>query len=108
MFLGGPLYYCQGLRYAFKDALKLDDDHAIFPEYGRLSVAIGAALYAASLPDAVSFETLLKGVEASTREKTAASGKNTAAASGFPFFRYSARKAQAAAAQANVRITALQ
>ena len=69
MFLGGPLYYCQGLRHAFKDALKLDDDHAIFPEYGRLSVAIGAALYASALPNAISFEQLLTGIEASTKEK---------------------------------------
>ncbi len=69
MFLGGPLYYCQGLRIAFKDALQLDDDHAIFPEYGRLSVALGAALYAAALPEADEMDTLIARVEASTHEK---------------------------------------
>ena len=72
MFLGGPLYYCRGLRQAFKDALKLDDKHAIFPEYGRLSVAIGAALYAASLPETVAMDTLIAGVEASLNEKVEA------------------------------------
>ncbi len=69
MFLGGPLYYCQGLRIAFKDALKLDDEHAVFPEYGRLSVALGAALYASASEDTVTMDTLIENVDASTREK---------------------------------------
>lgn len=46
MFLGGPLHYCKGLRERFKDTLKLDDDNALFPEYGRFSVSLGAAIYA--------------------------------------------------------------
>ena len=45
MFLGGPLYYCKGLRERFVDTLKLDKEHALFPEYGLFAVAIGAALY---------------------------------------------------------------
>ena len=69
MFLGGPLYYCQGLRKAFKDALKLDEESAIFPEYGRISVALGAALYAAALPEATTMDALIAGVEASTKER---------------------------------------
>ena len=47
MFLGGPLYYCQGLRRRFVETLKLDDENAVFPEYGLVSVAIGSAIYAA-------------------------------------------------------------
>ena len=46
LFLGGPLYFIQGLRRAFKDTLKLDDDHAIFPENAPCFMGIGAALYA--------------------------------------------------------------
>ncbi len=76
MFLGGPLYYCQGLRIAFKEALKLDDEHAAFPEYGRLSVALGAALYASSAEETVSMDTLIAGVEASTHEKLEAAHTN--------------------------------
>ena len=45
LFLGGPLYYCKGLRLRFKETLGLDDSHALFPEYGRHAVALGAALY---------------------------------------------------------------
>lgn len=47
MFLGGPVYYCRGLRKRFVETLKLDENSAVFPEYGRFSVALGAALYAA-------------------------------------------------------------
>ena len=46
MFLGGPLYYCKGLRNRFRETLHLDDTTAVFPEYGRFAVAMGAALYA--------------------------------------------------------------
>ena len=47
MFLGGPLHYCKGLRERFVDTLKLDSEHAVFPEFGLYAVAIGAALYSA-------------------------------------------------------------
>lgn len=46
MFLGGPLYYCKGLRKRFKETLALSESEAVFPDYGRFSVALGAALYA--------------------------------------------------------------
>ena len=69
MFLGGPLYYCKGLRAAFKQALDLNDEHAVFPEYGRLSVALGAAHYATKLEGITSMDALIAGVEASTRER---------------------------------------
>jgi len=47
MFLGGPLSFCKGLRECFKETLKLSDENAIFPDYARVSVALGAAYYAA-------------------------------------------------------------
>ncbi len=46
LFLGGPLYYCQGLRACFAEALSLSPEQAVFPDYARFSVAMGAALYA--------------------------------------------------------------
>jgi len=46
LFLGGPLYYCHGLRRRFSETLRLSDDEADFPEYGRFAVAIGASIYA--------------------------------------------------------------
>lgn len=46
MFLGGPLYFCKGLRQRFVETLELDEKHALFPEYARIACALGAALYA--------------------------------------------------------------
>lgn len=46
LFLGGPLYYCRGLRQRFQETLQLSDEQAVFPEYGRFAVALGASLYA--------------------------------------------------------------
>mgnify|MGYP000895345451 CR=1 FL=1 len=49
MFLGGPLYYNKGLRERFVETLKLTPENAIFPEYARNAVSIGAAIYASTL-----------------------------------------------------------
>lgn len=46
MFLGGPLYYCLGLRRQFVEVLGLDDSCAVFPEYAIYAVALGTAYYA--------------------------------------------------------------
>ena len=46
LFLGGPLYFLKGLRRAFKETLKLDDEHAVFPDNAPCFMSIGAALYA--------------------------------------------------------------
>lgn len=46
MFLGGPLYYCDGLKKRFYETLKLTDNTAIFPEYGLYAVAMGASMHA--------------------------------------------------------------
>ncbi len=58
LFLGGPLYYCHGLRDRFKETLKLSDEEAIFPEYGRFAVALGASVYAAKLGETVTLAVL--------------------------------------------------
>ena len=44
VFLGGPLHFLMGLRERFVDTLKLDGEHAVFPEDGDCFAAIGAAL----------------------------------------------------------------
>ena len=44
LFLGGPLYYCKGLRRRFQETLRLPDGDAVFPEYGRFAVAMGGPL----------------------------------------------------------------
>ncbi|MBQ3257958.1 MAG: 2-hydroxyacyl-CoA dehydratase [Oscillospiraceae bacterium] len=59
MFLGGPLYYCQGLRDRFRETLKLTEETAIFPDYGRFAVALGAALYGADSKQLFTYETII-------------------------------------------------
>ncbi len=44
VFLGGPLHFLKGLRQRFVETLRLDAEHAIFPEDGDCFAAIGAAL----------------------------------------------------------------
>jgi predicted CoA-substrate-specific enzyme activase len=45
VFLGGPLTFQSELQKRFVDTLKLDSNHAIFPENAEYYVALGAALY---------------------------------------------------------------
>ncbi len=70
MFLGGPLYFCKGLRTRFKDTLKLNDDNAIFPEYALYSVALGASLYAEKSAAPTTLGDLLDSIEKATGKKT--------------------------------------
>jgi len=63
LFLGGPLYYCKGLRRRFQETLGLTDEQAIFPEYGRFAVAMGAALYAESSGQIYTLSTLTKKIQ---------------------------------------------
>ena len=46
LFLGGPLYYCKGLRDRFRETLKLTEEQAPCPEYARFAVALGASIFA--------------------------------------------------------------
>lgn len=63
MFLGGPLFYNKGLRNAFTDVLKLDEEHALFPDYALYSVAMGAALYSAKQDKVLGYEELCNAIE---------------------------------------------
>ena len=58
LFLGGPLYYCKGLGERFKETLKLSDEEAVFPEYGRFAVALGASIYAEKTGEYTDIHTL--------------------------------------------------
>ena len=68
LFLGGPLYYCHGLRQRFQETLGLSDEEAIFPEYGRFAVAMGAALYARKTGRKRSLSELTKTIQSKLSE----------------------------------------
>ncbi len=72
MFLGGPLSFNKGLQNAFVEALKLSEEEAIFPEYARLAVAIGAALYADGQSVTFTYDDLVNRLENATNVKVEA------------------------------------
>ena len=69
MFLGGPLSFNEGLRRQFVHVLKLSPENAVFPDYGRISVALGAAFYAAGLQEEFTYEDLIARIEHATATK---------------------------------------
>ena len=69
VFLGGPLHFLMGLRERFVETLKLDKDHAIFPEDGDCFAAIGSALCASDYED-IPFEELIRKLEDSAAAVT--------------------------------------
>ena len=71
VFLGGPLHFLMGLRQRFVDTLKLDGEHAVFPEDGDCFAAMGAALCATDY-EPVPFEDALKRLEESRETNTSA------------------------------------
>ncbi len=62
VFLGGPLHFLMGLRERFVETLKLDEEHAIFPEDGDCFAAMGAALCSGDYEEAL-FDNLLEKLE---------------------------------------------
>ncbi len=71
VFLGGPLHFLMGLRQRFVETLKLDGEHAVFPEDGDCFAAMGAALCATDYKP-VPFEDALKRLEESRETNTSA------------------------------------
>ncbi len=71
MFLGGPLYYCDGLKKRFYETLKLTPETAIFPEYAIYAVAMGAAISAEGTAP-ISFDELINKLQKSTGNKKVA------------------------------------
>ncbi len=70
LFLGGPLYYFKGLQQRFAQTLKLDQEHAVFPEYGRFAVAMGAALYAENSQKTFTFAELERRLTDTSKQLT--------------------------------------
>ena len=70
LFLGGPLYYCEGLRKCFKETLGLDDAHAVFPSFARFSVAMGAAIYSENGDTEYTVDDILKRIRTAKAVQT--------------------------------------
>ena len=68
LFLGGPLFFLKGLRERFVDTLKLDEEHAVFPDNADVFVAVGAACYAENT-EPVRFEELMARIQDASAQK---------------------------------------
>ncbi len=62
LLLGGPLYYCKGLRRRFRETLHLGEGNGLCPPYARFAVALGAALYGAE-GEAIAYGDLVHRLE---------------------------------------------
>lgn len=59
LFLGGPLSFLKGLRKAFTTTLKLDDEHAVFPDLAPCFMAYGCALQAGEIAKEMTIDETL-------------------------------------------------
>lgn len=75
MFLGGPLYYCQGLRDRFRETLSLSNENAVFPDFSLFAVSIGAALYSYD-SEKIDCDTLIAKLYASINKREKVSVTN--------------------------------
>ena len=74
MFLGGPLYYCDGLKRRFQETLGLADENALFPDYALYAVAMGAA-QCASDRETCALSELIERVEQCARAENTGAGR---------------------------------
>ena len=75
LFLGGPLSFLSGLRKAFVDTLKLDEEHAVFPELAPCFMAYGAALQAAKMGDIMTVNEAIEKIVNAKANDTIVTGK---------------------------------
>lgn len=71
LFLGGPLYFCKGLRKRFTETLNLSEENAVFPEYAPISVAVGSAIFSAKQKNLYTVSELIEKVQAIKPSKKA-------------------------------------
>ncbi len=75
LFLGGPLSFLKGLRKAFTTTLKLDDEHAVFPELAPCFMAYGSALQARDLSEEMTIDEALEKIKNAKTHDSIAVGK---------------------------------
>ncbi len=63
LFLGGPLFFLDGLKRAFVKTLGLSEQNAVFPQEAPVFVAYGCSVYASELDDSYKIEKLIEKIE---------------------------------------------
>lgn len=71
LFLGGPLFFFQGLQQRFEQTLRLAPGKAAFPEWAQYSVALGTAIYTRGLQTTYTYEQFTEKLKhAASRSKS--------------------------------------
>ncbi len=71
LFLGGPLFFFQGLQQRFEQTLRLAPGKAVFPEWAQYSVALGTAIYTRGLQTTYTYEQFTEKLKhAASRSKS--------------------------------------
>ena len=63
MFLGGPISFNEGLKRRFVETLKLSKENAVFPKFAKVSVALGASIYAEKQEQSFDYSELCERIE---------------------------------------------
>ena len=95
LFLGGPLFYLQGLRERFVETLHLSEQDAVFPENAEVCVASGAACYAGDNSADMPFEELLRRIEHASAQSNTTHTLEPLFANEAEYQEFSARHAKA-------------
>ena len=74
LFLGGPLSFLKGLRKAFVNTLKLDEENAIFPELAPCFMAYGSALQANEISKEDTLENIINKIVQAKLVSTSTTG----------------------------------
>ena len=102
VFLGGPLYFCRGLRRRFTETLELSENEAIFPEDGRFSVALGACAFAVREGGELTYVELMRRLLAAKDEAASFEHDEPLFASEADYRAFCDRHAKAAAEYADI------
>ena len=103
LFLGGPLYYCHGLRRRFVETLGLSEEDAVFPDYALFAVALGTAIYAEKSGRRYDMATLKENVKKSLHKKENARALAPLFESEEEYAAFAARHARATVAKRDIK-----
>lgn len=102
LFLGGPLYFCKGLRKRFVETLKLSEENAVFPDYAPISVAVGSAIFSSKQKNTYSASELISKVQELKPNKKATATLAPLFASVDEYNEFALRHSQATVPEENI------
>ncbi len=102
MFLGGPISFNEGLKKRFVETLGLSPENAVFPQYAKVSVALGASIYASKQDTSFTYEALCKAIEKAAGANTSIQTLEPLFSSKDEYIEFSDRHKKATVSQASI------